>query len=81
MEIGHGHRQAVLLLYLWSALVSAGALAVGLINGRFVVGLILLGAGSLFLVTALPRLAGRRGNGNGSSDPGPDAPADNATVS
>ena len=40
---GHGHRQAVLLMYLWSALVSAGALAVGLIDGRFVVGLIVVG--------------------------------------
>ena len=29
MDIGHGHRQAVLLMYLWSALVSGGALAVG----------------------------------------------------
>ena len=28
MEIGHGHRQAVLLMYLWSALVSGCALAV-----------------------------------------------------
>jgi UDP-GlcNAc:undecaprenyl-phosphate GlcNAc-1-phosphate transferase len=63
MEIGHGHRQAVLLMYLWSALVSAGALAVGLINGRFVVGMILFGAAALFLVTALPRLASRRNGG------------------
>lgn len=80
MEVGHGHRQAVLLMYLWSALVSAGALAVGLINGRFVVGLILIGAGSLVLITALPPLARRRGNGNGSSEDAPDASADNATV-
>jgi UDP-GlcNAc:undecaprenyl-phosphate GlcNAc-1-phosphate transferase len=64
MEIGHGHRQAVLLMYLWSALVSAGALAVGLIDGRFVVGLILFGAAALFLVTALPRLASRRNGGD-----------------
>jgi inosine-uridine nucleoside N-ribohydrolase len=28
MEIGHGHRQAVLLMYLWSALISGCALAV-----------------------------------------------------
>jgi UDP-GlcNAc:undecaprenyl-phosphate GlcNAc-1-phosphate transferase len=81
LEVGHGHRQAVLLMYLWSALVSAGALAVGLIDGRFVVGLILIGAASLFLITALPRLARRRGNGNGSPEDAPDAPADNATVS
>ncbi len=67
MEIGHGHRHAVLLMYLWSALVSAGALAVGLIDGRFVVGLILFGAAALFLVTALPRLASRR-NGRSNGD-------------
>ena len=43
MEIGHGHRQAVLLMYLWSALVSACALAVGLIDGRFFVGMLVAG--------------------------------------
>ena len=58
--IGHSHRQAVLLMYLWSALISAGALAVGLIDGRLEVGVILLGAAALFLVTALPRLVGPR---------------------
>jgi UDP-GlcNAc:undecaprenyl-phosphate GlcNAc-1-phosphate transferase len=64
MEIGHGHRQAVLLMYLWSALVSGCALAVAAINRRFAVGLILLGAAALFLITALPRLTRkRRGNG------------------
>lgn len=76
MEIGHGHRKAVLLMYLWSALVSAGALAVGLYDGRFVVGLILFGAAALFLITALPRLSARRnGNGNGDGAASP-APAD-----
>jgi UDP-GlcNAc:undecaprenyl-phosphate GlcNAc-1-phosphate transferase len=65
MDIGHGHRQAVLLMYLWSALLSLSGLAIGLIDGRFGVGLILLGAVVLFLVTALPRLTERRANGNG----------------
>ena len=64
MEIGHGHRQAVLLMYLWSALISACALAVGLIDGRLAVGLILFGGAALFLVTALasahPRPQGQR---------------------
>jgi UDP-GlcNAc:undecaprenyl-phosphate GlcNAc-1-phosphate transferase len=60
VDIAHGHRQAVLLMYLWSALVSGSTLAVGLIDGRFGVALILLVAASLFLVTALPRLARRR---------------------
>jgi UDP-GlcNAc:undecaprenyl-phosphate GlcNAc-1-phosphate transferase len=86
MELGHGHRQAVLLMYLWSALVSAGALAVGLIDGRFfvgmlVAGLILIGAGALLVITALPRLAERRGNGSGSASGSAGAPPDNAKAS
>jgi len=63
MDIGHGHRQAVLLMYLWSALLSLSGLAIGMIDGRLVVGLILLGAVTLFLVTALPRLTDRGSNG------------------
>jgi UDP-GlcNAc:undecaprenyl-phosphate/decaprenyl-phosphate GlcNAc-1-phosphate transferase len=61
MDIAHGHRQAVSLMYLWSALVSGSALAVGLIDERFAVALILAGTGSVFFVTALPRMARRRG--------------------
>jgi UDP-GlcNAc:undecaprenyl-phosphate GlcNAc-1-phosphate transferase len=75
MDIGHGHKQAVLLMYLWSALLAGGALAVGVIDGQFVAGLILIGAGLLFVVTAFPRFTERRHNGNGrrpraSSDAG-----------
>lgn len=81
MDIGHGHRQAVLLMYLWSALVSLSGLAIGLINGRVVIGLILLGVVSLFLVTALPRFT-ERTNGHGDDDarrgsaPGPPHPSE-----
>jgi UDP-GlcNAc:undecaprenyl-phosphate GlcNAc-1-phosphate transferase len=64
LDIGHSHRQAVLLMYLWSALISGSALAVGLIDGRLTVGLIVAAAVGLFLATALPR-AGRRRNGSG----------------
>jgi UDP-GlcNAc:undecaprenyl-phosphate/decaprenyl-phosphate GlcNAc-1-phosphate transferase len=74
MDIGHGHRQAVLLMYLWSALVSGGALAVGLIDGRFVVGMILFGAAALFLITALPRLAARRNGAAAAASNGSHAP-------
>ena len=56
MEIGHSHPRAVLLMYLWSLLISGSALAVGLIDGRTTVGLILLAALVLFLITALPAL-------------------------
>lgn len=70
MEIGHSHRQAVLLMYLWSALISASALAVGLIDGRMVVGTIVVAAIVLFAVTALPRLAGwRRAAAQGAHAP------------
>ena len=66
MDIGHSHRQAVLLMYLWSALISGSALAVGLIDGRFAAGAVLAGAAVLFAVTALPALTERRRNGAGS---------------
>ncbi|HSL10069.1 MAG TPA: MraY family glycosyltransferase [Actinomycetota bacterium] len=87
MDVGHSHRQAVLLMYLWSVLIAGSALAVGLIDGRLQVGLILVAAVALFLATVLPRLAVRRnGNGNadvtqeaasspGSADPDPADPA------
>jgi UDP-GlcNAc:undecaprenyl-phosphate GlcNAc-1-phosphate transferase len=53
LDIGHSHRQAVLLMYLWSALISGSALAVALIDGRLVVGSILIGALAVFGLTVL----------------------------
>jgi UDP-GlcNAc:undecaprenyl-phosphate GlcNAc-1-phosphate transferase len=81
MDIGHSHRRAVLLMYLWSGLISASALAVGLIDGRTTVGIVLLAALALFLVTALPALdrwrrrgdeapAGHEPHGAASTGPG-----------
>ncbi len=63
MDVGHSHRQAVLLMYLWSSLISTSALAVGLIDGRLAAGAVLAGAVLLFLVTALPRVVERRRTG------------------
>ena len=54
MDIGHSHRQAVLLMYLWSALISGCALAVAFIDGRLRVALILVAA--VVVATVLPRL-------------------------
>ena len=70
MDIGHGHRQTVLLMYLWSALVCGSALAIGVIDGWLVAGIIVGCAMVLFLATALPRLLERRRNGdaNGTTD-------------
>ena len=71
MDIEHSQPRAVLLMYLWSALISGSALAVGLIDGRATVGLILLAALGLFLATALPALdRWRRGD---EEPPAPDA--------
>jgi UDP-GlcNAc:undecaprenyl-phosphate GlcNAc-1-phosphate transferase len=75
MDIGHGHRQTVLLMYLWSALVCGSALAIGVIDGRLVAGAIVGGALVLFLVTALPRLLERRRNGDANGDQVAEDPA------
>jgi UDP-GlcNAc:undecaprenyl-phosphate GlcNAc-1-phosphate transferase len=68
MDIGHGHRQTVLLMYLWSALVCGSALAIGVIDGLLVAGAIVAGAVMLFLVTALPRFLERRRNGEANGE-------------
>jgi UDP-GlcNAc:undecaprenyl-phosphate GlcNAc-1-phosphate transferase len=68
LDIGHSHKQAVLLMYLWSLLICGSALAIGLIDGRFAAGLVLVGAIVLFLITALPRLTERRRNGDEPPD-------------
>jgi UDP-GlcNAc:undecaprenyl-phosphate GlcNAc-1-phosphate transferase len=76
MDIGHTHSRAVLLMYLWSALISASALAVGLIDGRLAVGAILVVVVVLFLVTALPRLTrGRRDDAPPPAGASADGPA------
>ena len=71
LDVGHTQRRAVLLMYLWSALISGSALAVGLINGRLAVGLIVLAAGLLILITALPRLTREPGRHGPPPPPGP----------
>jgi UDP-GlcNAc:undecaprenyl-phosphate GlcNAc-1-phosphate transferase len=54
MDIGHSHRQAVLLMYLWSALISGCALAVAFIDGQLLPAAIVLVA--LVIAIVLPRL-------------------------
>jgi UDP-GlcNAc:undecaprenyl-phosphate/decaprenyl-phosphate GlcNAc-1-phosphate transferase len=66
MDIGHSHRQAVLLMYLWSALIAGSALSVGLIDGWLAAGAVTMGAVVLFLATALPRLTDRRRHQEGA---------------
>jgi UDP-GlcNAc:undecaprenyl-phosphate GlcNAc-1-phosphate transferase len=61
LEIGHSHRRAVLLIYLWSAVLAFGAVALALIDDTTVV-LVGVGFGLLLAViaSAVPRLPGRR---------------------
>jgi UDP-GlcNAc:undecaprenyl-phosphate GlcNAc-1-phosphate transferase len=54
MDIGHSHRQAVLLMYLWGALIAAAALVVAYVDGRTLVAAIL--ASGVLIATVLPRL-------------------------
>jgi UDP-GlcNAc:undecaprenyl-phosphate GlcNAc-1-phosphate transferase len=54
MEIGHSHRQAVLLMYLWAALISGCALAIAFIDGGELV--IAIVAGAILVASVLPRL-------------------------
>jgi UDP-GlcNAc:undecaprenyl-phosphate GlcNAc-1-phosphate transferase len=54
MDIGHSHRQAVLLMYLWSALISVCALVVAFVDGRAIVAGVL--AVAVLIATVLPRL-------------------------
>ena len=54
MDIGHSHRQAVLLMYLWSALISICALVVAFVDGRLIIAGIL--ALAVLVAMVLPRL-------------------------
>ena len=61
LEIGYSHRRAVLLIYLWSAVLAFGAVALALVDDTVVV-LVGVGFGLLLavLASAVPRLPGRR---------------------
>ena len=67
LDLGHSHRRAVLLMYLWSALISACALAVAFIDSRAVIGVVALGALLIFLATLVPLALG--GRARGPADP------------
>jgi UDP-GlcNAc:undecaprenyl-phosphate GlcNAc-1-phosphate transferase len=60
MDIGHSHRGAVLLMYLWSALISVAALAVAMINGRLPVAAILVSVAIVLAGSSVPGLRRRR---------------------
>ena len=61
LEIGHTHRQAVLIMYLWSALLASVALAITFIQSRALVALVVVAIAVILVGTAAPRM--RRTNG------------------
>lgn len=73
MDIGHSHRQAVLLMYLWGALIAAAALVVAYVDGQTLVAVIL--ASAVLIATVLPRLVRDR------SPRGSDRPMGTVSVS
>jgi UDP-GlcNAc:undecaprenyl-phosphate GlcNAc-1-phosphate transferase len=56
LDIGHSHRQAVLLMYLWAVLISGCALAVAFIDGGTLETVVVGGAVAVLVATVLPRL-------------------------
>ena len=62
LDIGHTHRQAVLLMYLWSGLIAASALAITFIQSTVLAAGVLVGIAAILVGTAAPRML-RRANG------------------
>jgi UDP-GlcNAc:undecaprenyl-phosphate GlcNAc-1-phosphate transferase len=56
LDIGHSHRQAVLLMYLWSALLASGALAITFIRSRALVLTVIVAIVAVLVGTAAPRM-------------------------
>jgi UDP-GlcNAc:undecaprenyl-phosphate GlcNAc-1-phosphate transferase len=62
LDIGHTHRQAVLLMYLWSALLAGSALAISFVRSSTLVVAMLVVIAAVLVGTAVPRML-RRANG------------------
>jgi UDP-GlcNAc:undecaprenyl-phosphate GlcNAc-1-phosphate transferase len=61
LDIGHSHRAAVLLMYLWSALLASLALAITFIKSRALILTVIVVVTAILIGTAAPRM--RRPNG------------------
>ena len=58
LQIGHTHARAVVIMYLWSALIAGGAVAVAFVHSRpmLVLATFLAGAAVLLVASNIPRL-------------------------
>jgi UDP-GlcNAc:undecaprenyl-phosphate GlcNAc-1-phosphate transferase len=61
LEVGHSHRRAVLLLYLWSALLAFGGVTFSITRRPWALLTVLGAALVAVLISVVPRLASRRG--------------------
>jgi UDP-GlcNAc:undecaprenyl-phosphate GlcNAc-1-phosphate transferase len=61
LDIGHTHRQAVFLMYLWSGLLAASALAITFVRSSTLVVAMLVVIGAVLVGTSVPRML-RRAN-------------------
>jgi UDP-GlcNAc:undecaprenyl-phosphate GlcNAc-1-phosphate transferase len=66
LKIGHSHRRAVLLIYLWSAVLAFGAVALAVTDDT---GLVLCGIGLGLLMAVLAAAVPRLHSRNPSRDP------------
>ena len=61
LEIGHGHRTAVLILYLWAALLSLGTVSFAFVEGwRAALGITVASVAAVALTVWLPRWSAAR---------------------
>ena len=57
LEYGHSHRRAVLVIWLWAALIAIGGVALSLFPGRLVAGSLLMWLAATVLLTfVVPRV-------------------------
>jgi UDP-GlcNAc:undecaprenyl-phosphate GlcNAc-1-phosphate transferase len=56
LEIGHSHRTAVLLMYLWSALLAGSALVIYYVRSRVLAVTLLIAVAVVLVGTSLPRM-------------------------
>ena len=68
LEIGHSHRTAVLLMYLWSALLASSALAITFVRSTELAVAMLVVVATIVVGTSVPRML-RRGGARARSSP------------
>jgi UDP-GlcNAc:undecaprenyl-phosphate/decaprenyl-phosphate GlcNAc-1-phosphate transferase len=76
LDIGDSYRRTVLLMYLWSALISGVALVVAFVDSRLAVGLVGCGAVLVFVATLLPRLLRGRNGTSPLPEQRPESPSE-----